>query len=172
MTRQRCRIGKKCRPFYGPLTIAAEEWRDHGWASFMRVDAKSTSAPLRSAGARSAAAGTHFSLDGTGLPAKAAGPSAAAPLATLDALIAVQAEVDPAERRRRSLARGRELLDMLDRLKAALLSGRVDAKQLEALSAQLSARQPASGDSGLDEVLAHIELRAEIELAKRRFARG
>jgi hypothetical protein len=84
----------------------------------------------------------------------------------LDALLAVQGEGDPAERRRRSLKRGHDLLDALDQLKAALLSGRIGSAQLQRLTHQLAAQRDSSGDAKLDEVLAHIELRAQVELAK------
>jgi hypothetical protein len=73
---------------------------------------------------------------------------------------------DPAERRRRSFKRGSDLLETLDSLKAALLSGRVGHAQLQRLAAQVTARGGSSGDAGLDEVVAHIELRAQVELAK------
>ncbi len=78
----------------------------------------------------------------------------------------MQGEGDPAERRRRSLKRGNDLLERLDALKAALLSGRVGQAQLQRLAAQVAARGGPSGDPGLDEVVAHIELRAQVEIAK------
>ena len=84
----------------------------------------------------------------------------------MDALIAVQGQEDPTERRRRSLRRGHDLLHSLDRLKAALLSGRVQARELQDLGRQLVGHRSDSGDSGLDEVVAHIGLRAQVELAK------
>jgi hypothetical protein len=78
----------------------------------------------------------------------------------------VQAEEDWQERRRRQARRGYDLLDGLDKLKAALLAGRVQISELERLKAMLSARRETSDDPRLDEVLAHIELRAAVELAK------
>lgn len=100
-------------------------------------------------------------------PARSSGPSAAAPLATLDALLAVQNEAnEPGERRRRSLKRGHELLAALDSLKAGLLGGRVSARELRGLAGQLADRGELSGDPGLDDIVAQIELRAEVELAK------
>ena len=80
--------------------------------------------------------------------------------------LAVQAEEDGQQRRRRQARRGTDLLDGLDRLKAALLSGRVQISELERLKAMLSIRRETTGDPRLDEVLAHIELRAAVELAK------
>ena len=85
---------------------------------------------------------------------------------SLDGLLAVQAEEGGQERKRRQARRGHDLLDGLDRLKAALLAGRVSPAELERLKAMLSARREATDDPRLDEVLAHIELRAVVELAK------
>jgi hypothetical protein len=136
----------------------------------MRVDSRSP-APSPASAAPQRGAAARFSLGqapSTGASGKAA---AAAPLATLDALLAVQGEGDPAERRRRSLRRGQDLLASLDRLKVALLAGRLGAGQLQALAGQLGrAGAESSGDPGLDEVVAQIELRAQVELAKLRRA--
>jgi hypothetical protein len=97
---------------------------------------------------------------------RAAAPPRAAP--ALDALIALQAVGQtPRERRRRAVSRGRSLLGALDGLKLAVLEGRTDAETLSGLSRDLVERREATGDQGLDEVLAAIELRAAVELAKR-----
>jgi len=132
----------------------------------MRID------PLFIANAAAATAQTsrppataRFSLDA---PTKreAARANAAAPLATLDAILMLQQEEDPAERRRRHARRGSDLLDGLDRLKAALLSGSVPLADLESLARRLAAGGGATGDPGLDEAVAAIELRVKVELAK------
>lgn len=88
---------------------------------------------------------------------------------SLDSLLALQAfqEDEPRERRRRALARGRGLLDVLDGLKLALMEGRDDPAALRALAAQLGAARADTGEAGLDETLAAIDLRAQVELAKR-----
>ncbi|MEE7476774.1 hypothetical protein MHIMP23_10640 [Methylobacterium hispanicum] len=79
----------------------------------------------------------------------------------------LQTEADtPQERRRRSVRRGHDLLDGLDRLKAALLGGRVAAQDLRAIAGRLSERVGESGDPRLDGLMAEIELRAAVELAK------
>jgi hypothetical protein len=138
----------------------------------MRVDTKVSGLPLSNAAPQRGVAGTRFSLDQKGGPSEAKRAASAAPLVTMDALIAVQGQEDPTERRRRSLRRGHDLLHSLDRLKAALLSGRVQARELQDLGRQLVGHRSDSGDSGLDEVVAHIELRAQVELAKLGKARG
>ena len=133
----------------------------------MRVDSKLPTTPTTSAALqRREAIGPRFSLNdptGTG-QAKAA--ASTAPLATVDALLALQGEADPGERRRRAAKRGNDLLDSLDRLKAALLSGRVATATLTQLAGQVAQAHEASGDRQLDELIGHIELRAQVELAK------
>lgn len=93
-----------------------------------------------------------------------AAPKAAA---NIDALIALQGiEEDPAERRRRSVARGKGALDVLDDLKLRLLSGNLDLSMVSRLRDAAANLKSSSGDPGLDAVLAEIELRVEVELAK------
>jgi hypothetical protein len=87
--------------------------------------------------------------------------------ANIDALIALQGiEEDPAERRRRSVARGRGALDVLDDLKLRLLSGNLDSATVLRLRDAAANLKSSSGDPGLDSVLSEIELRVEVELAK------
>jgi Class II flagellar assembly regulator len=94
---------------------------------------------------------------------------AAAPKATanIDALMALQGvEEDPAERRKRSVRRGKGALDVLDDLKLGLLSGNLDASTVSRLRDAAANLKSSSGDPGLDAVLSEIELRVEVELAK------
>jgi len=94
--------------------------------------------------------------------------SAAPPKAAgnIDALMALQGVEDPAERRKRSVQRGRGALDVLDDLKLGLLSGNFDASTVSRLRAAAANLKSSSGDPGLDAVLSEIELRVEVELAK------
>jgi Class II flagellar assembly regulator len=84
----------------------------------------------------------------------------------IDALIALQGIEDPVERRRRSVKRGRRALDVLDEIKLGLLGGVFDPSTLLRLKAAVADLKDPSGDRGLDLVLAEIDLRAEVELAK------
>lgn len=106
--------------------------------------------------------------DGTESSAtRSAAPLRSAP--ALDALMALQA-VEPEtarERRKREIKRGRGLLDALDGMKLALIEGRENAAALGSLAAQLRQAHGATAESGLDEVLSAIDLRAQVELAKR-----
>ena len=94
----------------------------------------------------------------------AVAPKAAA---NIDALLALQGiEEDPAERRRRSVQRGRGALDVLDDLKLKLLSGSLDTSTVNRLRDAAANLKSSSGDPRLDTVLSEIELRVEVELAK------
>ena len=110
---------------------------------------------------------TGFSLPDAAAPAEtrsAAPPKAAG---NIDALLALQGvEEDPVERRKRSVARGRGALDVLDDLKIGLLSGNLDASTVNRLRDAAANLKSSSGDPGLDSVLSEIELRVEVELAK------
>jgi hypothetical protein len=86
--------------------------------------------------------------------------------ANIDALLAMQGIEDPTERRKRSVARGRGALDVLDDLKIGLLSGNFDASTVTRLRDAAANLKSTSGDPGLDAVLSEIELRVEVELAK------
>jgi hypothetical protein len=92
-----------------------------------------------------------------------AAPKAAA---NIDALLALQGVEDPVERRKRSVARGRGALDVLDELKIGLLAGNLEASTVARLRDAAANLKTSSGDAGLDAVLSEIELRVEVELAK------
>jgi hypothetical protein len=93
---------------------------------------------------------------------------AAAPVgvSSIDALLALQGVEDPTERRKRAVKRGRDALNVLDDLKIGLLSGSLDSATVQRLRAAATELKTNSGDEGLDSVLAEIELRVEVELAK------
>ena len=96
-------------------------------------------------------------------------PSAAGGVRTLggiDALLALQSVEDGTERRRRAVGRGRAALDALDAIKVALLAGDGGEGAVGRLRAAAAGLEKDSGDPRLDGVLAEIELRAAVELAK------
>jgi len=132
----------------------------------VRIDPRTQAAPLGAGALQRRLAAGRFGLPRESAAATTTSGTASAPLATVDALLALQGEGDPAERRRRFAKRGHDLLDGLDRLKAALLSNRVPTADLQRIAAQLAERRDLSGDPRLDDLLSHIELRARVELAK------
>jgi hypothetical protein len=111
------------------------------------------------------------SSSGFALPDATSAPEARAPVApkaaaSIDALLAMQGIEDPVERRKRSVQRGKNALDVLDHLKIGLLSGNFDASTVGRLRDAAANLKSSSGDPGLDTVLSEIELRVEVELAK------
>jgi Class II flagellar assembly regulator len=84
----------------------------------------------------------------------------------IDALIALQGVEDPVERRRRAVKHGRPALDALDELKLGLLAGSLDHATMLRLKSVTADLKDGSGDDKLDRVLAEIDLRVEVELAK------
>jgi len=99
-------------------------------------------------------------------PTQTASATALRTVGGIDALMALQGVDDPAERRRRSVARGRYALDALEELKIGVLSGTLDSAALNRLKTAAVGLKDTSGDRNLDGVLAEIELRVEVELAK------
>lgn len=115
--------------------------------------------------ARRSAGGAFSLAEGT-----AAQPQPAAvalrTLGGIDALIALQGIEDPVERRRRVIRHGRRALDALDEIKLGLLAGTLDQATMLRLKSVASDLKEGSGDARLDSVLAEIDLRVEVELAK------
>src|ERR1700743_790003 len=115
---------------------------------------------------RSSSNGFALPEDTTSTPESRA-PSAPKAAANIDALLALQGvEEGPDERRNRAVERGRGALDVLDDLKIGLLSGNFNASTVSRLRDAAANLKSTSGDPGLDAVLAEIELRVEVELAK------
>jgi hypothetical protein len=96
----------------------------------------------------------------------AAAPGVARNVAGIDALLVLQGVEDASERRKRAVRRGRAALDALDELKLALLSGTIEPDSLRRLQAVAGDLKGDTGDPRLDLVLAEIELRVGVELAK------
>ncbi len=132
----------------------------------MRVYTGSHIASVSSAGASHAvnAASSRFSLPKFGA-AKAGAASSVSTLTNLDALMALQEIDDPVERKKRVVRRGHNILDSLNQLKVSMLAGKVSSADLNKIVEHLRARD-ASPDPQLNDILAQIELRAEVELAK------
>lgn len=123
---------------------------------------RSTSAARK----RGATAGAGFAGH-LGQPKAAASADAVASTGSVAALLAVQAAGDPLEGRRRAIEHADSLLDRLDSLRLALLEGRLDDDTLRRLAAEVERHAEGLDDPDLSELVAQIELRAQVELAKR-----
>src|SRR5579864_6444526 len=107
-----------------------------------------------------------FSLPDSTATTEARPATAPRAVGNIDALLALQGVEDPAERRKRAVKRGRSALDVLDDLKIGLLAGSLDTATVQRLRSAASELKSSSGDADLDRVMAEIELRVEVELAK------
>ena len=124
-----------------------------------------TSTSAQRARSRDGAAGS-FRVELGGDEAPAAGVSSAGPTLAVASLLSLQEAPSPTEGRSRGLRRGRDLLDQLDRIRLALLTGQIPAARLEGLLRTLKQARGETGDPGLNQILDEIELRCAVELAK------
>jgi hypothetical protein len=130
-------------------------------------NASSSSAPVRrsdKSGAKTSAFAD--ALGGVDEPEAATAVGRAAAVNVVDAILALQ-EVDPdAQSRSRARKRGERLLDRLDDLRTALLTGDLTPQQLTELSATIQEERAQTSDPQLTEILDEIDLRAQVEQAK------
>ncbi|MBR1777132.1 MAG: flagellar assembly protein FliX [Alphaproteobacteria bacterium] len=138
----------------------------------IKVGSTGAAKPVTSArkGTRKAASDSSFAsfLEETdGLASSAVG--AAAEVGGLEALLAAQSVGDALQdggKKRRAAAHGNDVLDKLEDLRAAILTGSVPKAKLIELAQTLRVKREAGLDDELNQILDDIELRAEVELAK------
>lgn len=107
-----------------------------------------------------------FSVDDSDAPRSPQPVASLRTIGGIDALIALQGQDERQERRRRAVGRGKVALDALDDLKVELLGGSLGPSTLMRLKAVTTDLLEGSGDPRLDSVLAEIELRLAVEIAK------
>jgi hypothetical protein len=132
----------------------------------MRIFGSNATAQVATASAPRRAPAGGFSVDEGAAPKSTQPAASLRTIGGIDALIALQGQDDPAERRRRAVKRGRTALDALDELKVEVLGGTLGPSTLMRLKSATADLRDASGDERLDSVLAEIELRLEVEIAK------
>ena len=132
----------------------------------MRIFGSLATARVANAAAPRRAASGGFSVDAGEAPKSTLPAASLRTIGGIDALIALQGQDEPAERRRRAVKRGRSALDALDELKIEVLGGTPGPSTLMRLKSATADLRDASGDDRLDSVLAEIELRLEVEIAK------
>ena len=113
---------------------------------------------------RAGAGGFRVELGGDDAPT--AGVSSAGPTLGVASLLSLQEAPTPTDGRSRGLNRGRDLLDQLDRIRLALLTGQIAPSRLEALLRSLQQARAEGADPALAGLLDEIELRCAVELAK------
>ena len=140
-------------------------------ASMIKINGPAGPANVGASNAARRTAGG-FSLKGSSeakSSASAASVSQALSLGGIDALLALQAEDDVLQgRRRRQIKRSQDILEALDDLKVALLGGTIDDGALLSLQKMIELQREEVEDQGLQGILNEIETRAYVELAKRK----
>ena len=93
---------------------------------------------------------------------------ASSSITSADAIFAAQMVNDEEEReiRKKQVKRGFVLIEKLEEIRDALLDGYVSKDKLIEISRFVKEHQVESGDARLQEIIAEIELRVEVELAK------
>lgn len=88
----------------------------------------------------------------------------------VDAIFAVQQTADATDHKSRGLMMdyGNEMLDRLEQLRVAILTGSISKDGLQDMARRLRERTTHSDDPQLDELIDDIELRVEVEIAKLR----
>jgi len=132
----------------------------------MRVSATNRTSLAPGTTAARSTAGSGFSLGGAEAPKAQTAALALQNVGGIDALLALQGVEDPTEKRRRAVKFGRRALDALDELKLGLLAGTLDPATMLRLKAVAGDLRESSGDPGLDQIMAEIDLRVSVELAK------
>jgi hypothetical protein len=131
------------------------------------VGSNQTNGTAAASAPRRAGPAGSFTLGSLAETAKPQGTAATSGVGGLDSLLALQGVEDAGERRKRFARRGKSALDLLDELKAELLTADLRRETLSRLQGTLAELTEKSGTPGLDEVLGEIELRVAVELAKR-----
>lgn len=94
--------------------------------------------------------------------------SGMANVSSLDAIFATQMvdATEERERRKKLVKRGKNLLDKLDEIRSALLNGYISKDKLIEISRLVKEQKVSCDDEKLLDIIAEIELRVEVELAK------
>lgn len=89
-------------------------------------------------------------------------------VSSVDAILAVQQTADATDHRSRGLMMtyGNDLLDRLEQIRVAILRGSISKERLHELARKLREHTTKSDDPTLNDLVAEIELRVEVEIAK------
>ena len=106
-------------------------------------------------------------------PAETAAPlNATQQIAYVDALLAVQGAEDPGAKasKGRMRQRGMGLLDQLERIRNAIVLGNLTVGHLLNIADVVASHREQIDDAQMTSILDEIDLRAQIEIAKMRYA--
>ncbi len=148
---------------------AAEEPAVEELGLIMKVDGLRTpqnSTALKRTQRSGAAAASRFA-DSLSEQPQTGEPVAGGAISPVEALLSLQEVPDATTGRRKGIKRAENLLDGLENLHRSLLLGTVSEPQLLRLRDDLGAGRFPSGDPDLEALITQIEIRVEVELAKR-----
>lgn len=131
----------------------------------MRIDGTGRITTANRSGTAGKASGETFRPEGGQASARAKQTSAPIAAGGIDALLALQAVDDATTGRRKAVKRANLLLDALEEIKGDLLAGLVSEGRLNRAIALLQ-QAKTQVDPELEAVVADIELRVRVELAK------
>jgi len=124
----------------------------------------------RTASAKRSAAGARgsqqFSIEQSASDMTPSALQGARPLASVDALLALQEVPDATTSTRRAVQRAEHILDALEDVQMGLVTGALPKGQLMRLLSLIKREQEHVPDPKLAEILNEVELRAHVELAK------
>ncbi|MBL4805527.1 MAG: flagellar assembly protein FliX [Alphaproteobacteria bacterium] len=108
----------------------------------------------------------------TGGAEKAASSQSAQSIASVDALLAVQAAEDPmaGAAKKRMRHRSDKILSELDKIRMAMLSGTLTIGHMVDIADVVASHREKIMDPALTAIMDEIDLRAQVELAKMRVA--
>ena len=92
--------------------------------------------------------------------------ASSAPIASIDAIMALQGVDDSTSSDQKALNKGKDLLDRLEDIRHGLLIGSIPVERLKQLKQTLASYDVSSADPKLAEIVQEIEVRAAVELAK------
>ena len=115
---------------------------------------------------KTGAANAAFSVEEAEVSKATVSAQTAAAVAGVDALLAMQEVDGDRTGKRRAVRRGHDMLDLLDEIRMALLEGAIPESKLKALLRVVNVETALTADPVVNVVLAEVDLRARVELAK------
>lgn len=132
---------------------------------------KGTSKTDKKSGSSASGGASFDSMINTGSE-QAGGLNTTQSIAQLDALLAVQEAEDPTARRSRGLMqeRGDKVLDLLDGVRLKMLGGDLTLGDMVDVADVVASHREKVDDPVLTDIMDEIDLRAQVEVAKMRYA--
>lgn len=132
----------------------------------MKINSTRPTQSVRSAKAKKTSSINAFAPMSGNSEQPIAAMSAVSSIASVDALIALQAEPEIKTVVEKATKRANSLLGILDTIRISLLDGGIPEQTLKRLLSALGEQREETGDPALEAILEQVEVRAQVELAK------